>query len=98
MTTPQKDGFKGFTLKELRFQRALNQVKLEIGKERLLSRTNNFLNKNKESGGKLAWGFDMAKRVVNGLSYIDLILLAFQGGKQLRKIFGFFGRKKKLKS
>ncbi len=97
MATPQKDNFKGYTLKELRFQRALNQVKLEIGKERLLSRTNNFIKGNKNEG-KLAWGFEMAKRLVNGLSYLDLILLAFQGGKQLRKIFGFFGRKKKLKA
>lgn len=96
MATSAKDSFKGYTLKELRFQRALNQVKLEIGKERLFSRANGLI-KGNNNEGKLAWGFDFAKKIVNGLSYIDLILLAFQGGKQLRKIFGFFGRRKRLK-
>ncbi len=82
------DGLKkwsGYTLDDLRYQRAVNHVKMEMERERLASATRQFVDR-KQS----AFAGGMMRKMFTGFTVIDYALLAFQATKQIRKIYRLF--------
>lgn len=80
--------WKGLTLDDIRYRRAINHVRLEIEKERLMSETSQLV-------GNTTQGFfssSMARKLFSGFSYLDYGVLAFQIFRQSRKIFRLFRR------
>lgn len=82
------DGLKpwsGYTLDDLRYRRAVNHVKMEMERERLAASAQRIVNRSQEgfSGG-------LMKKVFTGFSVLDYALLAFQAGKQIRRIYRLF--------
>jgi len=75
--------FKGYTMDELRYQRAYSAARLEINRSRLEERFTN-LRKNglKPTGTAGALG-----KLIGAFSYIDLALVAWKIGSQTFRIF-----------
>lgn len=94
---PEKD-FKGYTIEEIRFQRALVSMEAEFCKAKIgrcwqnIQDINPFMPGNKSSiPGKAG---AIAMKMVNGLNYLDYILLGLSLFKGSKKIFSFFKGKK----
>lgn len=94
---PEQEVFKGFTLNELKYQRALTAVKKEYAREKMLRSINGLRNRsafgeNKFSKFKNAGGF--LSRALTGLNYADYAMLGFSLFSTGRKIYDFFKRRK----
>ena len=96
--TPEND-FKGYTIEEIRFHRALVAMEADFCKTKILKNLNNLQKLNplapisgSSFSGKAG---SIVLKLINGLNYMDYIMLGwslFNGG---RKVFSFFkGRKK----
>ena len=98
IVSPEND-FKGYTIEEIRFHRALVAMEADFCKAKILKNINNLQSLNPLSGkgthslpGKAG---SVVLRLLNGLNYMDYIFLGwslFNGG---RKIFSFFRKSKK---
>lgn len=91
--------FKGYTIEEIRFQRALVAMEAEFCKTKLTKSLHNLqrLNPLSTSSGSSLPGKagSIALRLLNGLNYMDYILLGWSAFSGVRKIFSLFkGRKK----
>lgn len=80
--------WKGLTLEDIRYRRAINHVRLEIEKERLMSATSQLVGNTTQG----LFSSSMARKLFSGFSYLDYGVLAFQVFKQSRKIFRLFRR------
>ncbi|WP_289158668.1 hypothetical protein [uncultured Muribaculum sp.] len=79
--------WKGYTLADLRYQRAINHVRMEMERERLansMTRLNDMKSKFTLPGNGLL------QKVFAGFSIFDYALLAITTGKQIRKVYRFF--------
>ena len=90
--------FKGYTMDELRYQRALIALKREYCKESIVDAAVK-LHKSlplSASGQKgLARNIGgVAGKIVGGLNYIDYLLIGFSAFGTIRKVFHFFKKKK----
>ena len=74
----------------MRYQRALNHVRIEVEKERIMSKTSQMYNRS--AAMTLSTG-NLFKKLSTGFSVLDYALLAFQAGKQIHKIYRFFHKK-----
>ena len=96
--TPEKE-FKGYTIEEIRFQRALVAMEADFCKTKImrswngLQRLNPLATSSKTSiPGKAG---AIALKLINGLNYMDYIMLGWSVFTGARKVFSFFkGRKK----
>ena len=82
------DGLKkwsGYTLDDLRYQRAVNHVKMEVERERLATATHQIINR-QQSG----LGGGIMKKMFTGFTVIDYALLAYQATRQIRRIYRMF--------
>lgn len=81
----QLPGWKGYTLDELRYQRALVAARVEIQKERLVVQSDKLRNAMSSPTG--VWG-----RIFSSINYVDYAVLAFQlisrTTRTLRKLRG----------
>lgn len=96
--TPENE-FKGYTIEEIRFQRALVSMEAEFCKTKILKSFNGLqkFNPLSPSAGSSFTGKagNIALKLINGLNYMDYILLGISAFSGARKIFSFFkGRKK----
>ena len=98
LITPGKE-FKGYTIEEIRFQRALVAMEAEFAKAKMSRNWNNIqaanplVPGNKTSlSGKAG---SLALKMINGLNYIDFILLGLSVFKGSKKIMSFLRRRKK---
>lgn len=88
--TAPDDGLEkwpGYSLADLRYQRALNHVRMEMERERLansMTRLSDFKSKVHIPGNGLM------HKVFTSFSVLDYALLAITAGKQVRKIYRFF--------
>ncbi len=87
--TPGLKNWSGYTLDELRYRRAINHVKMEMEKERVMLSANRIISGKPSSEASSSGLF---RKVFTGFSILDYALLAFQAGKQFRKIYRFFKR------
>lgn len=91
-------GFKGYTMDELRYQRALIALKREFSKETVLEnveklqRNSPFSNSGQKSIARNVGG--VAGKMIGGLNYVDYLLIGFSAYNSISKIFKFFRRKK----
>ena len=92
--------FKGYTLEEIRYQRALVALQKEFCKAKMMRNVHTLQKSNplspsnavKSMPGKV--GF-VAAKLLTGLSYIDYAMLGFSLFSSARKVYSFFHRKKK---
>ncbi len=80
-----QDGLKswpGYTLDDLRYQRAVNHVKMEVERERLIAKAHRLVNRQQNM-----MGGGIARKLFSGFSVVDYALLAFHGVKYLRRIY-----------
>ena len=95
--TPEND-FKGYTIEEIRFHRALVAMEADFCKTKIFKSLDNLQRHNPlsiKSGSLPGKAGSIVLKLVNGLNYMDYIMLGwslFNGGK---KIFSFFRRSKK---
>lgn len=91
--------FKGYTLEELKYQRALLALQKEFAKSKVihnLSKVQNhkFLgNSNTKTYGLGKFG-GIASKILSGLSYVDYAMLGMSLFTSGRKVYSFFRRKK----
>ena len=89
-----QSGFKGYTLDELRYQRAVLALKAEYCKERIFETAEELHKKTPFSsqGQKIyAKGLGgILGKIVSGLSYVDIALVGFSAFNSIRKISSIF--------
>lgn len=91
--------FGGYTLQELRYQRALASLKKEFAKEKALAELNAI--KKKTALGRLSGKVSnfgktggLLPKVLSSLNYADYAMLGFSVFSTVRKVWKFFKRKK----
>lgn len=90
--------FKGYSLSELRYQRALTALKREYAKEKTIKRIDHlrhrsvFSSPGKRSSLGAAGG--LLSKAATGLNYADYAMLGFSLFSSFRKVRGFFKKKK----
>lgn len=91
--------FKGYTIEEIRFQRALVALEADFCKTRLMKSWNNIQKINPLSPESLSpisgKAGGIALKMFKGLNYLDYILLGATIFSGTRKFFSFFRRSKK---
>lgn len=85
------NSWRGYTLADLRYRRAVNEVRIAMEQERLLNRFDRIINPKAHPVQKGEPG--VVSRILRGISLVDYAMIAFSGGKQLMKIYRFFSRK-----
>ena len=91
--------FKGYTIEEIRFHRALVAMQADFCKTKFLKSWSNVQRVNPFSASSKsslpAKAGSIAMKMVSGLNYIDYIMLGFSVFSGARKIFSFFRKGKK---
>lgn len=75
--------WSGYTIDELRYQRAINSARLEIQKERLLNQVATIRGTFGTVEGKGIFG-----KMIRSLNYFDYAVLAFQTVRRMRSLLG----------
>ena len=79
--------WKGYTIEDLRYRRAVNQVKMEMAREQLRSKASKIAN---FQAFGLIKGNGILGQVLSGFSMLDYGILAFQGVKQVSRLYRLF--------
>ncbi|MBD5292157.1 hypothetical protein HDR69_07315 [bacterium] len=100
LETIQPAEVKGLTIREIRYQRALVALQKEFCREKMNSGilkvknsspfSSNYSGKTKPLGRAAG----IAGKIVGGMNYIDYAILGFSIFSNVRKVFGFFKKKK----
>lgn len=97
MESAEKE-FKGYTIEDIRFQRALVALEAEFAKTKFLKSWHNVQRLNPLSptsqGSFAGKAGNIALKLVNGLNYMDYILLGISAFSGIRKVVSLFKRKK----
>ena len=87
--THNEPEWQGYSLNDLRYQRAVTLARLEIAKEKLVMQGEDI-----RSGAMSGTGVrGLLGKVMSNLSYLDYILLAFRMGRTISRAFKGFRRK-----
>lgn len=97
----EKPKFNGYSLEELRYQRALVMLRREFAKQKMnnkirsIRKTNAFTGtaSGSKSSGLLRAG-SIASKLVSGMNYLDYAMIGFSAFGTIRKITSFFRKKK----
>jgi len=94
-----REDFKGYTLEELRYQRALVALQKEFCKSKVMHKFNRIRNRGTDSDengnqSKLSKIGSIASKIFMGLNYLDYITIGLSLFGSGRKIFKFFRRRK----
>lgn len=94
--------FKGYSLEELRYQRALVMLRREFAKQKMHNRIRHIQKTNVFTGtpsGTKASGLvragSIASKILTGLNYMDYILIGYSAFGTIRKVASFFSRRRK---
>lgn len=92
--------FKGYTIEELRYQRALVTLQKEFCKSKLERNINSLRKTNPLSPTSAASSLPgkfgiIATKLLSGLNYLDYAMLGFSLFGSARKVYSFFHRRKK---
>ncbi len=93
-------GFRGYTLEELRYQRALVALKKDFSQTKLLRhidgvKKSDFLSPQRMVSSVPGKFGSVASKVLAGLNYLDYAMLGFSVFKSVKKVTSLFHRKKK---
>lgn len=100
ITSPDNK-FKGYTLEEIRYQRALVTLQKEFCKNKLNRNLRNIQKSNPFNSASSAANSLPGKvgliagKVLSGLNYLDYAMIGFSMFGTVRKVLSFFRRKKK---
>jgi hypothetical protein len=98
MSDPEQEHFKGYTIEELRFRRAVVAIKREYVKDKLNSEWARFrgvgVGPNVVDGKKKPFTGGLVANVMKMFSYADYIALGLTIFKGTRKIASLFKKKK----
>lgn len=116
MTSPNKDNntqnlqnenqtlveipFNGYTIDEIRYQRALLALKADFCKEKIIVNYNEIVGRyaiGKNNTGLLNKGIfksEIIAKMFKNLNYLDYIFVGFTAFKTIRSVFSIFRRKK----
>lgn len=90
--------FAGYTLNELKFQRALTAVRRQYAKEKTFRAINNIRKRslfgNGNKGGKLKSATSLIQKAMIGFNYADYAMLGFSLFSTGKKIWNLFHRRK----
>lgn len=91
-----ENSFGGYTIEELRYQRAVVALQKEFAKAKVVNNLSKVKKTNPLSGSKsgLVKAGGMASRIISGLNVVDYAMLGFSVFSTTRKFFSFFRRKK----
>lgn len=81
---PTQDGWKGFTLDELRYRRALSLVKREIGRNELMNSVNNVKTRVSDNGIR---GLMANNSLMKKMKLTDYLLLGFKVSNTFYKLW-----------
>lgn len=94
----EKKAFKGYTIEELRYQRALVALQKEFCKSKVLHNADKIRNRkligDSDGSSKIAKFGSIAGKVLTGLNYLDYVMLGISLFGSGKKIYKFFKRKK----
>ena len=94
---PEESEFQGYTMEQLRYQRALLLVKREFMRDKALKETKKIKEQIPVINGKSAFSGVTPRgiigKLVHGLDFADYLLLGFQAVRIGRKVGGLFRRK-----
>lgn len=77
------DDWQGYTIDEIRYQRAYLMARMEISRDRLMSNSRKVAD-----GGISSFGASgMAGRLLGALNYLDIIMITSKVGFSVYKIF-----------
>ena len=97
-TAPEQKDFKGYSLEDLRYQRALVALRKDFAKSKMIHNIDK-ARKHRlggESGSsKIARAGGIAAKLFSGLSYLDYAMLGMSLFSSGRKIYSFFRGKKR---
>lgn len=82
--------WRGYTLEELRYQRALAAIRCEIGNEKLKSSVANVQNGIKSNGLRSVF---FSSNVLSGLKFADYLILGFKLSRLVSKLWKRSSRK-----
>ncbi len=99
ITFPE-NSFKGYTLEELRYQRALVTLRKEFCKAKLIKNVDRLRKTNPFSPSSAAESLPakskfVVTKLLTGLNYLDYAVLGFSIFNSVRKVTSIFRRKKK---
>lgn len=92
--------FKGYSIEDLRYRRALVALQKEFAKSKILTKSRQIsrhspFSKNFASDrGVAGKAGAIAGKLLTGLNYLDYLMLGFTVFNSSKKIFGFFKKKK----
>lgn len=87
--------FKGYTMSDLRYRRALIAVKRDFTSAALVNDINKIKNRKFFFNGKSFAGDNTwLGKALSGLNYFDYVVLAISTFSSLKKFFSLFNRKK----
>lgn len=101
LSTPMPQKIKGLTISEIRYQRALVALQKEFCKEKIVigvKRIKNYspfskgYNAKDDFGGRFG---AIAGKIIGGINYLDYAVIGFSLISHIKKIRGFFKKKKK---
>ncbi|MDE6683272.1 MAG: hypothetical protein K2J87_07590, partial [Muribaculaceae bacterium] len=95
-----KKNFKGYTIEELRYQRALVALQKEFCKSKVLHKVDRVKNRKligegSSGGSKIFKVGSIASKLLRGLSYIDYAMLGMSLFGSGKKVYKFIKGKKK---
>ena len=94
-----ENSFSGYTLEEIRYQRALVALQADFCKTKIIKSFQNLQKANPLSPTSAATSLPgkagaVALKLINGLNYLDYAVLGFSIFTTLKKFVSFFRRKK----
>lgn len=97
VTVPQEEDFKGYSMDELRYQRALLLIRREFMREKAIKESKKItsqipiVNGHSFLSGMTPKG--VVGKLIRGLSFADYLMLGFQGVRIGKRIFSLFKRR-----
>lgn len=96
----EKKDFKGYTIEELRYQRALVALQKEFCKSRVLHnvekiKNHKLIGDNDSGGSKMFKIGSLATRLLHGLNYLDYVMIGMSLFGSGKKIYKFIKGKKR---
>lgn len=94
---PKKD-FKGYTIEELRYQRALVALQKEFCKSKIIHKVDKIKHRkffdNEKGVSRISKFGSLATKLLTGLNYLDYVMIGMSLFGSGRKVYKFFKRSK----
>lgn len=94
----KEKAFKGYTLEDIHYQRALVLLQRQFAKEKIMADVHKIRKRGPfgtgDKSSPLAKAGGLASKFITGFNYVDYVLLGFSAFSTVRKVFRFFRKKR----